>query len=166
DFLWSKQAEADLYLYEARLPDCDSGKIEHLLLNAISTAKTNQKVFFIAPIPYQLELFEHYKNQKNTEKAIEILESVKNQETLEANLKFYTETQLGSLQAENERFDLAETAFNKALKSIIKLPEKSVSFQAISIGDIKEFYSYTTVEGFLLMGDFHLNLYKTHNKKE
>src|SRR5690606_36180758 len=64
------------------------------------------------------------------------------------------------------RFDLAKTAFDKALESIIKFPEKPVSVETIAIDDIKEFYSYTTVEGFLLLGDFYLNRDKTHNKEE
>ena len=163
-YIWDVKGEINLCFLQSKLPDNTLDESIGFLKQAIELALSNKERFFTNPTPYEIELAKRYSNSGLYQKALETVSEILESETLNDHLRFQLYCQKGTLLSQLTHDGQALISYKEAITSILKNPKSVSDFSALTLEQLKAFYTYDTLEGMLKIGHFYLQLYRKEHQ--
>lgn len=166
-FRWEVEGKIKSYFFESQLPEKNFQQSEHLLLKAIDLAKTTRESHFIEALPYEIKLYELYVENNIQNKALAKLSDILSYENeVDDNLKFRLLCLKAGILGNTQDYNVLEKEYKTAFSLLLNNPESRLTFSNLKINQLKEFYTYSTLNGILQIANFYLDWHNDTNKKE
>ena len=159
----AKKGSSTLKFYASVLETTNSERALQMLDNAIAVQEKYKEVFYTKSLNYKLQKVELLLTLKKHSEAEQLLEDLNDlTEVNEISKQFQLAILNGKTFQALYKNKKAEFYFNKAF-SLLK--DSDINLEQLEIDDLKPLISFETIEGFLAMGDFYMQLYKEKNSE-
>ncbi|MCK7590772.1 CHAT domain-containing protein [Subsaxibacter sp. CAU 1640] len=165
-YMWDVEGEINLYYLQSQLPELSDAERITYLNKAITLATESEAKFYTDPTPYQLALFRLLAEQKRNTDALKLSEVILSKENLSDHQKFQVLCEEGAILSRQMRSEDAVRCFDEAMQCILKTPNTDYSFSSLKPEQLKEFYTYETLDGLLMMGTHFLKHYQKTSEED
>ncbi|WCO02809.1 CHAT domain-containing protein [Psychroserpens ponticola] len=161
EFIEDVKFEALIYSYNSQLPNISEKESIRFLNEAIDLTTTYKAQFFLDPIPYQIALFEKYKDLKYDLKSEELLKSILiNSNHDNAHEQFYLTSNYGNIFSRKGDYNTADQYFINAFKLLLKEGSNSIDLRTLKSNQLKDFDSFEAINSILLIAETYFNWYQ------
>ncbi len=157
EFIADVVYEAAIYVYNSKLPEKSSDESLELLKKAVNLITVFKDDFSLDPTGYKIELFKKYKDANRLNDAELVLkELIENYAKDNPHELFYLHTNYADLLSKKSHFSAAKNHITQALQLYLLKDEEIDDSNLISINQIKPFYSFESIDGFLIASNYYL----------
>lgn len=165
-FRWDVEHRANLFLYEANLPDTNYRTAEQSFLNALDLIKKNKTRFTFNTLFYELELFRFYIANNKKEAALQQFDIIVKNHKLDAHLQSEINFQKAFLKEALGSDTITALGIKKAISFLTKTYSLNITLHTIKVEDLQEYYTFNVVDNLIKSANFYLKWYNRSNKQE
>ena len=157
--------EAALYYYKSKMPEHSTEISISYLKTAINLIDDYKETFpYFRTTTYDIEIFKKHKEVgQNIKAENQIKKLLKTSSGENEHKQFYFYSNYAQLLSQNKKTDSAKIYFNKAIDLFLHEKDSVINISEIEINQLKPYYSFESIEGFLFASDFYLNQFLQHN---